>query len=59
MNLQVKGVHDVSGRRLRQRWEKFFLSKSKTKPNQKKKEESGTKDFKEIGEKLREPDVIG
>ena len=35
MNLQVKGVHDVSGRRLRQRWEKFFLSKSKTKPKEK------------------------
>ena len=45
------------GRRLRQRWEKFFLSKNQTKP--KEKGRVVQINFKEIEGKLREPDVIG
>lgn len=45
------------GRRLRQRWEKFFFSKNKTKPKEKGREWH-KKILRRWG-KLREPDVIG
>lgn len=55
LNIQVKGVHDLGGRTLRQMGE--VLPWTKPKPRGKGRE--WHKDFKEMGEKPREPDVIG